>query len=156
MIEKVILTEEGKLELEKKLEYLKMVKRPEIVERIKIAREQGDLSENAEYDAAKNEQGLLEGEIAEIEDKLKHAEIITVNARKDVAGVGATVTFTDLTDNTQYTFTIVGTTEADFKAKKISNESPIGSALIGKRIGENATVEAPAGSYLVRLESVEY
>ena len=84
MIEKVILTEEGKLELEKKLEYLKMVKRPEIVERIKIAREQGDLSENAEYDAAKNEQGLLEGEIAELEEKLKHAEIITVNARKDV------------------------------------------------------------------------
>ena len=156
MIEKVILTEEGKLELEKRLELLKMVKRPEIVERIKVAREQGDLSENAEYDAAKNEQALLEGEIAELEAKLKHAEIITVNARKDVAGVGSTVTFTDLTDNKQYTFAIVGTTEADFKAGKISNESPIGAALIGKRIGENATVEAPSGSYAVRLESVKY
>ena len=156
MIEKVILTEEGKLELEKRLELLKMVKRPEIVERIKVAREQGDLSENAEYDAAKNEQALLEGEIAELEAKLKHAEIITVNARKDVAGVGSTVTFTDLTDNKQYTFAIVGTTEADFKAGKISNESPIGAALIGKRIGENATVEAPSGSYAVRLQSVKY
>ena len=156
MIEKVILTEEGKLELEKRLEYLKMIKRPEITERIKAAREFGDLSENAEYDAAKNEQALIEGEIVEIENKLKHAEIITVNARKDIAGVGSTVTFTDLTDNKQYVFTIVGTTEADFKAGKISNESPIGKALIGKRVGENATVEAPASSYEIRLEKVVY
>ncbi len=156
MIEKVILTEEGKLELEKRLEYLKMIKRPEITERIKAAREFGDLSENAEYDAAKNEQALIEGEIVEIENKLKHAEIITINARKDIAGVGATATFTDLTDNKQYTFTIVGTTEADFKAGKISNESPIGKALIGKRVGENATVEAPASSYEIRLEKVVY
>ena len=156
MIEKVILTEEGKLELEKRLEYLKMIKRPEITERIKAAREFGDLSENAEYDAAKNEQALIEGEIVEIENKLKHAEIITVNARKDIAGVGSTVTFTDLTDNKQYVFTIVGTTEADFKAGKISNESPIGKALIGKRVGENATVEAPTLSYEIRLEKVVY
>lgn len=156
MIEKVILTEEGKLELEKRLEYLKMIKRPEITERIKAAREFGDLSENAEYDAAKNEQALIEGEIVEIENKLKHAEIITVNARKDIAGVGSTVTFTDLSDNKQYVFTIVGTTEADFKAGKISNESPIGKALIGKRVGENATVEAPASSYEIRLEKVVY
>ncbi len=156
MIEKVILTEEGKLELEKRLEYLKMIKRPEITERIKAAREFGDLSENAEYDAAKNEQALIEGEIVEIENKLKHAEIITVNARKDIAGVGSTVTFTDLTDNKQYVFTIVGTTEADFKAGKISNESPIGKALIGKRVGENATVEAPVSSYEIRLEKVVY
>ena len=156
MIEKVILTEEGKLELEKRLEYLKMIKRPEITERIKAAREFGDLSENAEYDAAKNEQALIEGEIVELENKLKHAEIITVNARKDIAGVGSTVTFTDLTDNKQYVFTIVGTTEADFKAGKISNESPIGKALIGKRVGENATVEAPVSSYEIRLEKVVY
>lgn len=156
MIEKVILTEEGKVELEKKLEYLKLVKRPEITERIKAAREFGDLSENAEYDAAKNEQALIEGEIAEIENQLKYAEIITVNARKDVAGVGSTVTFTDLTDGKSYTFAIVGTTEADFKAGKISNESPIGKALIGKRIGEETVVDAPNGSYGVKIEKVEY
>lgn len=156
MIEKVILTEEGKQELEKKLEYLKLVKRPEITERIKAAREFGDLSENAEYDAAKNEQALIEGEIVEIENKLKHAEVITVNAKKDVAGVGATIEFTDLTDGKEYKFTVVGTTEADFKAGKISNESPIGKALIGKRVGDTGTVEAPAGSYLVRLNKITY
>ena len=157
MIEKVILTEEGKQELEKRLEYLKLVKRPEITERIKIARDFGDLSENAEYDAAKNEQALIEGEIAEIENKLKFAEIISSeNVRKDVAAVGSTVTFVDLTDGKTYTFTIVGTTEADFKAGKISNESPIGRALLGKRIGEEGVVEAPAGNYLVRLEKVDF
>ena len=156
MIEKVILTEEGKVELEKKLEQLKLVKRPEITERIKAAREFGDLSENAEYDAAKNEQALIEGEIAEIENQLKYAEIITVSAKKDVAGVGATVTFTDLTDGESYTFAIVGTTEADFKAGKISNESPIGKALIGKRVGEESLVEAPNGSYSVKIDKVEY
>ena len=156
MIEKVILTEEGKVELEKRLELLKMVKRPEIVERIKAAREQGDLSENAEYDAAKNEQALIEGEIAELENKLKHAEVITVTAKKDVAGVGASVTFTDLTDNKAYTFSIVGTAEADFKSGRISNESPIGRALIGKRVGEIGVVEAPAGNYNVRLDKIDY
>lgn len=156
MIEKVILTEEGKVELEKKLEYLKLVKRPEITERIKAAREFGDLSENAEYDAAKNEQALIEGEIAEIENQLKYAEIITVSAKKDVAGVGSTVTFTDLTDGASYTFAIVGTTEADFKAGKISNESPIGKALIGKRVGEESLVEAPNGSYGVKIDKVVY
>ena len=157
MIEKVILTEEGKLELEKRLEYLKLVKRPEITERIKVARDFGDLSENAEYDAAKNEQALIEGEIAEIENKLKYAEIISAdNVKKDVAAVGSTVTFTDLTDNKQYTFAIVGTTEADFKGKKISNESPIGKALLGRRVGDSCVVEAPAGSYSIRLEKVEF
>ena len=157
MIEKVILTEEGKLELEKRLEYLKLVKRPEITERIKVARDFGDLSENAEYDAAKNEQALIEGEIAEIENKLKYAEIISAdNVKKDVAAVGSTVTFTDLTDNKQYTFAIVGTTEADFKGQKISNESPIGKALLGRRVGDSCVVEAPAGSYSIRLDKVEF
>ncbi len=156
MSEKVILTEEGKLELEKKLEFLKMVKRPEITERIKIAREFGDLSENAEYDAAKNEQALIEGEIAEIEAKLKVAEIITVNARKDTVSVGARVAFTDLRNSKQYEFEIVGTTEADIKVKRISNESPIGKALLGKKTGDTTTVEAPACSYEVKIDKVSY
>lgn len=156
MAEKIILTEEGKQELEKRLEYLKMVKRPEITERIKVAREFGDLSENAEYDAAKNEQALIEGEILDIEAKLKIAEVITVTTQKDVAGVGAKVEYTDLSDGKVYTFEIVGTTEADFKAKRISNESPIGKALIGKRVGEESVVEAPAGAYRIRLDKVSY
>ncbi|MDY4187388.1 MAG: transcription elongation factor GreA [Candidatus Borkfalkiaceae bacterium] len=156
MSEKVILTEEGKQELEKKLEYLKMVKRPEITERIKIAREFGDLSENAEYDAAKNEQALIEGEIIEIEAKLKVAEVITVNVKKDTVGVGAKVKFTDRRNGKVYEFEIVGTTEADFKAGRISNESPIGKALIGKKVSEIVTVEAPASSYEVQIEKVTY
>lgn len=156
MSEKVILTEEGKQELEKRLEYLKMVKRPEITERIKVAREFGDLSENAEYDAAKNEQALIEGEIVELEAKLKVAEVITVTQQKDVASVGATVEFTDLSDGKKYSFTIVGTTEADFKAGRISNECPIGKAILGKRIGEETYVEAPAGGYYVKIEKVSY
>lgn len=156
MSEKVILTEEGKLELEKKLEFLKMVKRPEITERIKIAREFGDLSENAEYDAAKNEQALIEGEIIEIEAKLKVAEIITVNSRKDVASVGANIEFTDLSDGKQYKFSIVGTTEADYAAGRISNECPIGKAVMGKRMGDECVVNAPAGSYSIRLDKVSY
>ena len=156
MSEKVILTEEGKQELEKKLEYLKMVKRPEITERIKIAREFGDLSENAEYDAAKNEQALIEGEIIEIEAKLKVAEVITVNVKKDTVGVGSKVKFTDQRNGKVYEFEIVGTTEADFKAGRISNESPIGKALIGKKVGEVVTVEAPASSYEVKIEKVTY
>lgn len=156
MSEKVILTEEGKQELEKKLEYLKMVKRPEITERIKIAREFGDLSENAEYDAAKNEQALIEGEIIEIEAKLKVAEVITVNVKKDTVSVGSKVKFTDQRNGKSYEFEIVGTTEADFKAGRISNESPIGKALLGKKVGEIATVEAPAFSYNVSIDKVTY
>ncbi len=156
MAEKIILTEEGKLELEKRLEFLKTVKRPEITERIKVAREFGDLSENAEYDAAKNEQALIEGEIIDIEAKLKIAEVITVTNQKDVAGVGAKVEYTDLSDGKLYRFEIVGTTEADFKANRISNESPIGKALIGKRVGEECVVDAPAGAYKIRLDKVSY
>ena len=95
-------------------------------------------------------------DLVEIENQLKYAEIITVSAKKDVAGVGSTVTFTDLTDGKSYTFSIVGTTESDFKAGKISNESPIGKALIGKRVGEETVVAAPNGGYSVKLEKVEY
>ena len=155
MSEKVILTEEGKLQLEKRLEELKFVKRPEITERIKIARDFGDLSENAEYDAAKNEQALIEGEIIEIEAKLKVAEVITVNVKKDTVGVGAKVKFTDRRNGKVYEFEIVGTTEADFKAGRISNESPLGKALIGHREGETVTVVAPSCSYPIKIIAIK-
>ena len=136
MSEKVILTEEGYKQLEKRLEELKFVKRPEITERIKVARDFGDLSENAEYDAAKNEQARIEGEIVEIEAKLKIAEIIKTDGGHGVVNVGSKVKILDdLNEETEYE--IVGTTEADISVGRISNESPLGKALIGANRGDN-------------------
>ena len=152
MAEEVILTKEGKEELTKKLEYLKVVKRAEITERIKTAREFGDLSENAEYDAAKNEQALLEGEILEIENKLKHAVLIKETEKKDSVSLGSKVVFE--IDGEEYSYEMVGTTEADVEAGRISNESPLGNALLGKKAGEQAMVKAPSGNYFVTIKSV--
>lgn len=144
-MEEVILSKEGYEELQKELEQLKLVKRPEIIERIKFARSQGDLSENAEYDAAKNEQAIIEGKILEIEDKLKRATIIEKSDKKGIITIGSVVTVfdEDLGEETEYQIT--GTTEADIDAVpvKISNESPIGKALLGRKKGEEVTVEAP-------------
>ncbi len=153
MAEEVILTKEGKEELEKKLEYLKVVKRAEITERIKTAREFGDLSENAEYDAAKNEQAMLEGEIIEIENKLKYAVIIKDGEKKDSVSLGSKVVFT-MEDGEEFLYEIVGTTEADVELGRISNESPLGNALLGKKAGEQAMVKAPSGNYFVTIKSV--
>ena len=155
MIEKVILTEEGKLELEKKLEYLKMVKRPEIVERIKIARDFGDLSENAEYDAAKNEQARIEARINEIETMLKYAEIIEeTGKKKGVISLGSTVDVIDKTYDEEMTFKIVGTTEADVTQGKISNESPIGNALLNRKLGETVEIVVPEGKIILEIKKV--
>ena len=130
MAEEVILTKEGKEELEKRLEYLKLTKRAEITERIKTAREFGDLSENAEYDAAKNEQAIIEGEIIEIENKLKYAVIIKDGAaKKGTVSLGSKVDFIDESNGELLTYEIVGTTEADVELGRISNESPIGKAV---------------------------
>ena len=143
MSEKVILTEEGKLQLEKRLEELKFVKRPEITERIKIARDFGDLSENAEYDAAKNEQARIEGEIVEIEAKLKVAEIIKVTV------------FDEDGDPQEVEYELVGTTEADIYKNKISNESPLGQALIGGKVGDTVMVKAPACTYPIKILAIK-
>ncbi len=153
MAEEVILTKEGKKELEKRLEYLKVTKRAEITERIKTAREFGDLSENAEYDAAKNEQAMIEGEILEIENKLKFAVIIKDTAKKGTVSLGSKVDFEDA-DGNQYTYEIVGTTEADVDFGRISNESPIGNALLGKKANEKVMVVAPAGAYEITIKKV--
>ena len=153
MAEEVILTKEGKEELEKKLKYLTLTKRAEITERIKTARDFGDLSENAEYDAAKNEQAMLEGEILEIEAKLKHAVIIKDNDKKDTVSLGSKVDFVT-EDGEEYSYEIVGTTEADVENNSISNESPIGNALLGKKAGESAVVKAPAGNYTITVKKV--
>ena len=145
MADEVILTKEGKEELEKRLEFLKVTKRAEITERIKTAREFGDLSENAEYDAAKNEQAMIEGEIVEIEEKLKHAVIIKDGAKKGVVSLGSKVDILDEELGEVSTYEIVGTTEADIELGRISNESPVGSALLGKKAGDEVSVVAPAG-----------
>ncbi len=154
MAEEVILTKEGKEELEKRLEYLKVTKRAEITERIKTAREFGDLSENAEYDAAKNEQAMIEGEIVEIEQKLKYAVIIKEGSKKGTISLGSKVDFTDNETGELLTYEIVGTTEADVESGRISNESPIGNALLGRKAGDTVNVVAPAGVLTFTVKKV--
>lgn len=155
MADKVIVTEEGFKKLQDRLNYLKDIARPEIVARIKIARDFGDLSENAEYAAAKDEQALIESEIAELEAKIKVAEIVTTNnVNKDIVSVGCKVTIERDKKTTAYE--IVGTSEADIYKNKISNDSPLGAALIGKKKGETVTVVAPARKYEVKVIDIEY
>ncbi len=155
MAEEVILTKEGKEELEKRLEYLKITKRAEITERIKTAREFGDLSENAEYDAAKNEQAMIEGEILDIETKLKFAVIIKEGSKKGTVSLGSKVEFVDEESGEVFKYEIVGTTEADVEQGRISNESPVGSALLGKKANDVVRVVAPAGVFSVKIKSVK-
>ena len=154
MAEEVILTKEGLEELEKRLEYLKSEKRTEITERIKIARDFGDLSENAEYDAAKNEQAMIEGEILEIEEKLKHAVVISQNTKKGTVSLGSKVDVYDETYEEDCTYEIVGTTEADLSEGRISNESPVGNALLGKKAGDTVTVTVPDGKVVIKIKKV--
>ena len=159
MAEEVVLTKEGYEELDKRLEYLKVTKRAEITERIKTAREFEDLSENAEYDAAKNEQAMIEGEILEIEEKLKKAKIITAEDKKEgVVSLGCTVSLYDKEFDENVEYQIVGTTEADPKAKpvaRISNESPIGKAVLGKKKGEVVLVDAPDGIIEMKILEIK-
>ena len=146
------MTLEEKEKLEKELEELKLVRRPEVVERIKIARSYGDLSENSEYEAAKDEQAFVEGQISSLETKIRYAEI--VNSEDEVA-IGKTVTIQEIGEDDEEVYIIVGSAGADAFAGKVSNESPIGQALIGKKTGDTATIETPVGSYDVKILKVE-
>ena len=141
----VILTPEGLEKLKQEIEYLSTTKRREVAERIKEAREFGDISENSEYDDAKNEQAMLEARIATLEDKLRSASVINASELSaDVVRVGSQVHITD--DNgKKATYTIVGSTEADPSANKLSNESPVGKALVGRKKGDVARVTLPNG-----------
>ena len=151
-MEKIILTAEGKKELEQRLNVLKNELIPQVVQRIKVAREQGDLSENAEYTAAREEQGKLEGEKHDIETKLKYGEVISGVTKKDVIEVGTKLKYLDLEENEEYTFTIVGTAEADLSKGKISNESPLGKVLMGKKVGDVCVVNGPkGGNYEIKV-----
>lgn len=150
------MTVEEKEQLEKELEELKLVRRPEIVERIKIARSYGDLSENSEYEAAKDEQAFVEGQISMIETKIRYAEIVNSDAvAADEVAIGKTVTIQEVGETDEEVYTIVGAAGADAFANKVSNESPIGQALIGKKTGDIVTVQTPVGSYDVKIIAVE-
>ena len=152
---KVYLTNEGFLEIEEELNYLKEVKRPEVIKALKDARALGDLSENAEYDAARNEQAKVEGRILELEKLLEVAELIE-KRDNDKVGLGATVKIMydgDEDDTEEYR--IVGSKEADPSNNKISNESPLAKAIMGAKVGDTCTVESPNGNYEVEVLEIK-
>ena len=153
MSEKVILTEEGYKQLEKRLEELKFVKRPEITERIKVARDFGDLSENAEYDAAKNDQAVLEQRIAELKAMIENAVVVDESKiSTDTVGFGSRVTIVYEDDpDEEETYTIVGTSESDPTNGKLSNESPVGAALVGAHVGETVVAQTPGGALRIKV-----
>ena len=138
-----ILTQEGRENLETELHYLETEKRAEVGERIKVAREFGDISENSEYDDAKNEQGMVEARIAEITRILSEATVVNTPKRSNKVNIGSTVTVQ--MDGKERAFTIVGAAESDVSAGKISNESPVGSALIGHKKGDHVETTGPTG-----------
>ena len=150
MADKVVyLTEEGYKRLEEELNHKKSVTRMEVAARLKAAIALGDLSENSEYDDAKNQQAFLEGDIATLEEKLRNARIIGA----DTITLGSTVTIKDLDDDFQDTYSIVGSTEADPDEGRISNESPVGAAIIGHKVGE--IVEIIVAGNVIRYEIVD-
>lgn len=150
------LTSEGYLELETELNYLKTDKRKEVLSSLKEARALGDLSENAEYDSAREEQGKLEARIKEVEYILEHATIIDDGGNdKDVVNIGCTVTLQYEGDDEAEEYRIVGSQEADPFNNKISNESPIAAAILNKKVGETVEVTSPQGVYNVKIVSVQ-
>ncbi len=152
----VLLTQEGYDKLEQELEYLKTTERREITERIKVALGYGDLSENSEYDEAKNAQEANENKIAELEIKLRHAKIIdSSEIDTKTVQVGNTVDVLDMEFDENVTYTIVGSTEVDLEQNRISNESPIGSALIGSKKGQIVEAEVPAGTLKFKVLSIK-
>ena len=152
---KVVLTREGFEKLEKDLEYYTSVRRNEIAEQIAVARGFGDLSENAEYDEAKNEQSRIEAKIMEMENTLRNCIVVDGNdVTTDVVGVGNVVRVKNLNLKMEQVFTIVGANETDPQAMKISIESPIGAALLDKKVGQTVTVDIPAGSLKLKIEEI--
>ena len=156
MTEKVYpMTLEGKEKLENELNELKTVKRKEVVERIKIARGFGDLSENSEYESAKDEQAFIEGRISTIENMLQNAQIIdSSNSKEGEVTLGRSVIFKELPDGIEEEYTIVGKAEAEPFSGKISNESPIAQALLGKTVGDKVQINTPGGTMEVEITNV--
>ena len=156
MEKKNLMTYAGLKKLEDELHELKVVRRKEVAEKIKEAREQGDLSENAEYDAAKDEQRVIEARIEELEAILKNAEVVVEDEADTVKiNVGCKVLVYDEEFEEEVEFKIVGSTEANSLQGKISNESPLGKALIGAKVGDEISVEAPAGMMNYKILKIE-
>ena len=150
------MTAEGKEKLQAELKNLKLVKRPEVIQRIKVARSFGDLSENPEYDAAKDEQSHVEDRIAQVEDMLKYAQVVDADSvDPNEVSVGKTVTYTEVGTDDPETYTIVGSDESDPLNGKISNDSPIAQALLGKKKGETVSITTPGGQFDVVINKVE-
>ncbi|MBO5300068.1 MAG: transcription elongation factor GreA [Clostridia bacterium] len=155
----IILTEEGVLKLEEELRYLKTTNRPEIAEKIKVARDFGDLSENSEYDAAQNELAIMEARIKDIEETLKNVVVLDQSQlSKDIVSIGSKVTIRDMEypDDEPEWFIIVGMTESNPSENKISDQSPVGKALLGKKKGEIVLVEAPGGEFEYEILNIEF
>lgn len=143
---KYVMTYEGITKLEEELEFLKTAKRKDITEKIKVALGYGDLSENSEYDDAKNEQAFVEGRIIQLENRLRNSSVVDEDdIEKDVVSIGAIVKVKDYQFDEEVEFYIVGSAEADPMVNKISNESPVGSALVGKKVGAILEVTVPEG-----------
>ncbi len=152
-VKSISLTKTGKEKLEQELEGLKKTKRPQVIERIKRAKDFGDLSENAEYEDARNEQSFVEGRIQEIEYILKYAQIVENGKSKDAVALGSKVAVSLDGDKVEYE--LVGSTEADPSSGKISSESPIGSAILGKKAGETVVAKTPSGSLKVKVLKIQ-
>jgi len=152
--EEIYVTEQGLEEMKRELEYLQQEKRPAVIEALKEARALGDLSENAEYDAARSEQAEVEAKIANLSQMIENAVVIT-EAGTDVVSIGNTVEVEYIEDGDKEIYTIVGRTEADPFENKISNESPIANAIMGLKIGEVAKVSSPNGEYEVKVVNIK-
>ncbi len=149
----IYLTKAGLEEMQKELEYLKLEKRPEVINALKDARALGDLSENAEYDAARTEQAIVEGKIQELEAMIENAIVIS-DVKSDQVAIGSKVKLEYVEDKDIEEYTIVGSKEADPFQNKISNESPIAKAILGLKVGEIVSVESPNGKYDVKIVEI--
>lgn len=149
----IYLTKAGLEEMQKELEYLKLEKRPEVINALKDARALGDLSENAEYDAARTEQAIVESKIQELEAMIENAIVIS-DVKTDQVAIGSKVKIEYVEDKETEEYTIVGSKEADPFQNKISNESPIASAILGFRVGDVVSVESPNGKYDVKIVEI--
>jgi transcription elongation factor GreA len=155
-VKDVILTPEGYERLKQEIEHLTTTKRREVADRIRVAREFGDITENAEYDDAKNEQALLEQRIATLEERLRHARVIDKkDVAKDVVSIGSKVRLRDLDAKQTIEYRIVGSAEANPAENKLSNESPVGKAIIGRKKGETVEVSAPRGSMKFKILEIK-
>jgi transcription elongation factor GreA len=147
----VLVTKEGLKKLQGELDHLINVRRKEVAERLKEAISYGDLSENSEYDAAKNEQAFVEGRIRELEDQVNHASLIDEKHKGAVVQLGSKVVIRNMSNNKEDEYTIVGSTEADALTHRLSNESPVGQALLDRKVDDSIDVKAPGGVYQYKI-----